>query len=83
MNKVSLIRAVAADTEVYTVLEMFERHGARIVDFIASGESGGNPEFILVFDTKEAALALLKEHEGEYGEDDEEFLRSQIKPLFT
>lgn len=65
------------DELVQETLTRIEKHGGKILDFITSGPSGGNPEFFIRFETREAAMALLRE-QSPPGED-EDLLASLIE----
>ena len=58
------------------VLRAIRTHKGKIIDFDPDGPAGGNPNVLLGFETKDAALCFLEER---YPDDDDEFNLSRIR----
>jgi hypothetical protein len=53
---------VSGEVGLSETLELMERHGKpRIVDYVANGPAGGNPELTLEFDELRDAMAAYSE----------------------
>jgi hypothetical protein len=61
---------------IQDVLRVIRKHKGKIVDFDPDGPAGGNPNVLLGFETKDAALRFHKER---YPDDDHEFNPSRIE----